>query len=368
MNKKPFVLIEEDSKELKNLFSTTINSLSEWIHVVDSNLHIIMINDALNGMMKSLGFKENLNNRKIKEAFPFLSKRVINEYHKVFKTGKSLVTEGVNEFEGRKIYTETIKEPVFEDNKVIRVITVIRDITKRKHTEEEILESQKQLKAFAAHLQTIKEEERVKIARELHDNLGQNLTALRIDISRLIKKINEADEKANIKSIVAQAGELLPLIDATIKLVRTISSELHPRVLDEFGLVSAIEWQIEGFTKRTGISCKLELEVETIEIEDNNRIAVFRIFQEALTNIMRHANATHVIVRIRKKNHSTILEVKDNGIGIKESNISDIESLGLTGMRERAFLLGGELMIKVKKGKGTVVTLSIPLKEVNKLY
>jgi signal transduction histidine kinase len=245
---------------------------------------------------------------------------------------------------------------------------VIRDITKHKDATEEMLESQKQLKSFAAHLQTIKEEERIEIARELHDNLGQNLTALRIDISRLIKKINEADEKSNIKSIVVQAGELIPLIDATIQLVRKISRGLRPRGLDELGLVHAIEWQIEGFSKRTGISCKLELEVQTIEIEDTDKIAFSRIFQEALTNIMRHANATQVIVRISKKNYSTILEVKDNGIGINESQISDIESLGLTGMRERAVLLGGKLMIKGKKGKGTVVTLSIPPKEVAKLY
>jgi signal transduction histidine kinase len=181
-------------------------------------------------------------------------------------------------------------------------------------------------------------------------------------------KINEADEKSNIKSIVAQAEELMPIIDATIQLVRKISSGLRPRILNEFGLVPAIEWQIEGFSKRTGIPCKLELEVQTIEIEDTNKIAFFRIFQESLTNIMRHANATHVIVRISKKNYSTILEVKDNGIGIKENQISDIESLGLIGMRERAVLLGGELMIRGKKGKGTVVTLSIPPKEVNKLY
>jgi PAS domain S-box-containing protein len=127
------------------------------------------MNDACKGMMKSLGFRENLKKRKMKEVFPFLSKRVINEYHKVFTTGKSLVTEDVNEFEGRKIYTETIKEPVFEGNKVIQVITVIRDITKHKDATEEMLESQKQLKTFAAHLQTIKEEERVEIARELQD-------------------------------------------------------------------------------------------------------------------------------------------------------------------------------------------------------
>jgi PAS domain S-box-containing protein len=362
MTKKPVTPIGEDSQELKNLLSTTINSLSEWIHVVDSNLEVILMNDAFKGMMKSLGFRENLNKRKIKEVFPFISKSVINEYHKVFKTGRSLVTEEVNEFEGRKIYTETIKEPVFEGNKVVRVITVLRDITKRKEREQEIQESQKQLKIFAEHLQTIREEERVVIARELHDNLGQNLTAIRIDMSRLIVKLKEAKKKSDIHSLVPQADELKSLIDATIQQVRKISTELRPRILDDLGLIPAIEWQIGEFIKRTGISCTFHLNLQTIEIENNNNIAVFRIFQESLTNIIRHANATHVSVGLWKNNHSIILEIVDNGSGIKESNLSNLKSLGLIGMHERAILAGGTVTIKGKKGKGTKVTLLIPLK------
>ena len=352
---------------MENLLSTTINSLSVWIHVVDSDLQIIMMNDALKGMMKSLGFRENLSKKEIKEVFPFLSRKVINEYHKVFKTGVSIVTEDVNEFEGRKIHTETIKEPVFEDDKVVRVITVIRDISNRKLAEEHILDSQKQLKTFAAHLQTIREEERVVISRELHDNLGQILTALRIDLSRLIKKLNDNDKNMDIHSLADHAAELMPLIDTSIQMTRKISRELRPRILDELGLVAAIEWQVEKFIKRTGVACTFHSDVQKIETEVSNKIAVFRIIQEALTNIARHAHASRVVVRIKQFDQSIIVEVKDNGSGINGNYISGTNSLGLAGMRERAVLLGGTLMIKGKPGEGTVVKLSIPLKAVRKL-
>ena len=367
MNRKPSDLIGEWNRDLENLLSTTINSLSVWIHVVDPDLRIIMMNDALKGMMKSLGFRENLNRQKIKEVFPFLSRKVISEYHKVFRTGVSIVTEEVNEFEGRKIFTETIKEPVFEDDKVVRVITVVRDISNRKLTEEHILDSQKQLKTFAAHLQTIREEERIVISRELHDNLGQILTALKIDLSRLIKKLNDNGKKKDIRSLADHAAELMPLVDSSIQMTRKISRELRPRILDELGLVAAIEWQITEFIKRTGITCKFHSDVQEIDIEVRNKIAVFRIIQEALTNIARHAHASRVVVSIKQLDQSIIVEVKDNGSGIRENDISGENSLGLTGMRERAVLLGGTLMIKGKPAKGTAIKLSIPLKEVRKL-
>jgi len=229
------------------------------------------------------------------------------------------------------------------------------------------LDSQKQLKTFAARLQTIREEERVVISRELHDNLGQILTALRIDLSRLIKKLNDNDKNMDIHSLADHAAELMPLIDTSIQMTRKISRELRPRILDELGLVAAIEWQVEKFIKRTGVACTFHSDVQKIETEVSNKIAVFRIIQEALTNIARHAHASRVVVRIKQFDQSIIVEVKDNGSGINGNYISGTNSLGLAGMRERAVLLGGTLMIKGKPGEGTVVKLSIPLKAVRKL-
>jgi len=361
---KRFDLNPEDSSELQNLLSTTINSISDWIHVVDSKLDVVMMNDPLKGMMKSLGFRNNLEKKKFKDVFPFLSKKVINEYQKVFKTGKSLVTENVNEFEGRKIYTETIKEPVFEDNKVVRVITVIRDITTRKEAVEAIKASEKQLKIFAERLQNIREEERVVISRELHDDLGQNLTALRFNILRLIKRLNDPGKETNLASFADEASEMLGLIDASISRTRKISRDLRPRILDELGLVPAIEWQVDEFRERTGITCRFHTDVQKIAIEVHNKIAVFRIVQEALTNVMRHAKATKVNVNITRKNQEIHINIKDNGTGIREKDLFSENNFGLTVMRERATLLGGVLKIKGKPDSGTTVKLSIPLKTV----
>ena len=363
-SKKRYDVTRENPTELQNLLSTTINSLSDWIHVVDADLQVIMMNDALKGMMKSLGFRNNLDKRKLKEVFPFLSPGVIHEYQRVFKTGKSLVTEDLMVFEGRKIYSETIKEPVLEEDKVVRVITVIRDITIRKQAEEAMKESEKQLKIFAERLQTIREEERVVISRELHDDLGQNLTALRFEIVRLIKRINDTDKPPDLASLVNEASEMTGLIDASLQMARKISRELRPRILDELGLVPAIEWQVNEFIKRTSIPGLFHSDLQEIEIEGHKKIAVFRIIQEALTNIMRHAHATQVIVTVARKNKCIVIEVKDNGAGIRENELTGKNSFGLTIMRERAILLGGILKIKGIPGKGTSVVLSIPVKEV----
>ena len=249
----------------------------------------------------------------------------------------------------------------FEGGRVVQAI--VRDITERKHAEEVLQESKDQLKVFAAHLQTVREDERIQIARELHDNLGQNLTGLRMDISRIVKKLKEADVPCDLNIIIHQALEMLPLIDSTIEQVRKISSELRPRVLDELGLISAIEWQIEEFKKRTGTDCNFFTDFQKLPLAKNHLAGIFRIFQETLTNIMRHANATWVTVRITKKNSSAILEVEDNGCGINKKKISDKKSLGLLGMRERAVLFGGEVSFTSKKGKGTKVTLNIPFKK-----
>jgi PAS domain S-box-containing protein len=236
------------------------------------------------------------------------------------------------------------------------------DITEQKLAEEATKAYQEQLKVFAAHLQSIREEERIAISRELHDNLGQCLTALKIDTSRIIKKLNKPDEVPDITTAVSIARAMVPLIDSTIELVRKITSDLRPRVLDEVGLVPAIEWQLEEFSKRTGIECKFHSELPDIKLDPAHSVGVFRIFQEAITNIMRHANASAVNVTIMQKGLSFILEIEDNGCGIKKSSLTDQQSLGLLGMKERAILFGGEVFIIGKKGSGTKVTLLIPVK------
>jgi PAS domain S-box-containing protein len=234
------------------------------------------------------------------------------------------------------------------------------DITERKKAEESLKESREQLKNFAAHLQTIREEERVYISRELHDNLGQSLTALRIDLYRITRKLTNEDKVNNPDNIIKQSQDMISIVDSIIQSVRTIARELRPSVLDDLGLLSAIEWQIEEFIKRSGMKCRLITSLKKIDMETTNSIGVFRIVQESLTNVLRHSQATEVIIRIIEKDNNTIIEIKDNGRGIKENDIHSTKSLGLLGMRERALLFGGEFMVKREKTHGTKIILKIP--------
>jgi PAS domain S-box-containing protein len=238
---------------------------------------------------------------------------------------------------------------------------LLAEIAERKRAEEELKNSREQLRALAARLQSVREEERRQIAREVHDELGQALTGLKMDLSWLISKLSEAGVKARRHSIADKIQSISNLINTTIKTVRRIATELRPDVLDDLGLVAAIEWQVHDFQKRTGIKCEFTPGVEDIGLDQDRSTAVFRIFQETLTNIARHANATRVNTRLRKDTGNIMLEVEDNGRGITEEEISNSKSLGLLGMRERAFLLGGEVNITGRREKGTTVTVRIPL-------
>jgi signal transduction histidine kinase len=183
-----------------------------------------------------------------------------------------------------------------------------------------------------------------------------------MDICMVIKKLDDLRGMAAVDSIIQQAHSMIPMIEMTIDQVRKISGELRPHLLDELGLIAAIEKHVEEFGKRSGISCQLITQVRKIKEERKLAVGIFRIFQEALTNVMRHANASEVFVRILKNKGSIVMEIEDNGIGIKRSRINNIKSIGILGMRERAMLIGGELMISTRRGKGTKITLSIPIK------
>lgn len=240
---------------------------------------------------------------------------------------------------------------------------LLAEIAERRRAEEELKNSHKQLRALAARLQSIREEERKQIAREVHDELGQALTGLKIDISWLASRLSEAGVKARRHLLLDKIQSMSNLIDTTIKTVRRIATELRPGVLDDLGLVAAIKWQAQDFQKRTGIKCEFPPSVEDISLDQDRSTAVFRIFQETLTNIARHANATRINTRLRKDHGNIMLEVEDNGRGITEKEISDSKSLGLLGMKERAFLFGGKVNIIGHLKKGTIVTVLIPLRK-----
>jgi signal transduction histidine kinase len=233
---------------------------------------------------------------------------------------------------------------------------VIMESSERKRTEDQLRNSEKQLRALAARLQSVREEERAMIAREIHDELGQVLTGLKIDLFWLSKKLPEDQ-----KSLLGKTKSMLELIDTTIQSVRKLSTELRPGVLDNLGLKAAIEWQIGEFQTRTGIRCEFIAPKEDIALDQDCSTAVFRIFQETLTNVVRHSKATRVNITLEKSADHLLLEVQDNGKGIQESKIVDLKSLGLLGMRERALYFGGKVKFEGIQGKGTKVTVLIPL-------
>jgi len=212
-----------------------------------------------------------------------------------------------------------------------------------------------QLRALAARLESVREEERTRAAREIHDELGQALTAIRLEYMALLRDLPAGQGPASQRS-----QTILTLLDQAFQSVRRIATELRPGILDDLGLAAAVEWVTEEFRARTGMKVQVSLPDADIAIDRERATALFRILQETLTNVARHANATWVYVRLTKENGDLLLEVRDNGKGISEEQLSTGKSLGLLGMRERAALLGGEITISGVPGRGTTVSVRIP--------
>jgi PAS domain S-box-containing protein len=239
----------------------------------------------------------------------------------------------------------------------------VEHITERKLAEERLRATLDQVRSLSGRLATVQEEERTRIARELHDELGVGLTCLKIDLSRLTAIVGNgisADARANLDDKVRSMVEQ---IDMTIASVQRLVTELRPAVLDDLGLVAAIEWQCQDFQKRTGISCTCVTSADDIPMDPERATALFRICQEALTNTVRYAQATAVTIKLESRNDFLQLVVADNGVGIPDTKVSDRRSLGLLGMKERVALFGGELTIQGIPEKGTTITVYLPLRQ-----
>lgn len=220
----------------------------------------------------------------------------------------------------------------------------------------QLSESREQLRRFAGHLQSAREQERTQVAREIHDELGQLLTGLKMDLAWLRKKL---PQKKSL--LIDKANSMSQLLDQSIQTVRKISPQLRPSVLDSLGLTAAIEWQLHEFRTRNEKQCNVRSHLEEVQLDPQRSTALFRIFQEGLTNITRHARANHVEISLRKEGRYVVLEVADNGIGIDPGMILDPKSLGLLGMRERALLLGGQVVVGRTLQGGTSVTARLPI-------
>lgn len=243
---------------------------------------------------------------------------------------------------------------------LIRLVGTGHDITERKRAEEQVRQSREQLRRLSGHLQSAREEERTRVAREVHDQLGQVLSALKIDMTLLGRKF--ADGQAlPPAAVVEEIQSMLKLMDETIHSVRKIIMELRPELLEDLGLRAAIEWQTQEFQTRTGIHTELECNVEQIHIDTDRAMAVFRVVQESLTNVLRHAEASNVKVILIEEGNRLSLTVQDDGRGLRESDLAQSNHFGILGIQERALLLGGQAEIQGMPGEGTRVDLSIPL-------
>ena len=219
-------------------------------------------------------------------------------------------------------------------------------------------ESYDQLRELSARIQKVREEERLKIAQEIHDELGQMLTVAKLYLSVLPQQKNG---KAPSREVKKRVNSVVKMIDDSINIVKGIAYELRPIVLDDMGVREAIEWEGKNFQAKTGIVCSVSSQGEEIQLAKDRAVALFRIFQEAMTNVARHAEATRVSVNITSNKTQILMKVSDNGKGMETSAMGKKKSLGIVGMKERAMFLGGELSVATENGSGTTVTLRIPI-------
>ena len=245
--------------------------------------------------------------------------------------------------------------------KPVRMVGGMMDVTPRKRAEQQLELSRRQMRALSARQDTLREEERTRIAREIHDQLGQMLTGLKMDLRWIEKKFRERNgDQPQLHDIGDKLADATELADQTIECVQNIAADLRPSVLDHLGLPTALKFETERFHKRAGIDITLHSIEEVPELKREVAGAMFRIFQEVLTNVARHSGATALDIRLSQKDEDLVLQVKDNGKGISPEALANPRSLGLLGMKERASLLGGEVTFDSPPNGGAVVTLRVP--------
>ncbi|MFQ5510860.1 MAG: PAS domain S-box protein [Candidatus Krumholzibacteriia bacterium] len=339
-------------------YSKLFHHSNDGVIVYDFDGGIIDVNEKA---LEQLGYKKaEMLELKIKdltapESLPYLRSKF-----------DSLIREGFVRFEaGLKkkngdVFLGEVSGSIVQiaDRQVIQGI--VRDVTERKRAEEDIKESHERLRALATRLQTVREEESTNIAREIHDDLGQTLTGLKMDLSWLQRRITELCDHEEGTEIMEMLKSMSSDVDGTIQRVRKISTQLRPVVLDDLGLVGALEWQAQEFANRTGISCEFSTN-STYKLDTQRSTAVFRIFQEILTNVARHSAADRVIVTLNNENSVLVMTVGDNGRGISQDEINSPRALGILGMRERALVCGGGVDIQNANGRGTRVVVRIPM-------
>ncbi len=252
-------------------------------------------------------------------------------------------------------HTESIEISEETSQWVEGMANYVAVLMERKRVEEELRISREQLREFSRRTQSAVEEERKRIAREIHDELGQELSLLQLDLGLMLDGVPNAEKKLR-----SQANAMSKLIDSAIRSVQKISTDLRPTLLDSLGLGAAVDWASREFQKRTKVRCHVSVNPPDLKLDQDRSTALFRILQEALTNILRHAQATRVEVCLMSQGNAVVLNIRDNGVGIPLDRITDPKSVGLTGMRERVLPWGGSVVVARRPDKGTEIIVRVP--------
>lgn len=335
-----------------------LNNIPDQAWLKDADSRYILVNDAFIAACRLP--EQQILNRTPVDVWPEeWGREYIDTDRRVMEQGVRLRYEEQRHAEdGMLRWYDTIKTPIRnEQGEVIGTTGISRDITDRKLAEQELLESRSQLRELSAYLQSVREEERTRISRELHDELGQSLTAIRIGLGVL--ETQYGLQGAQSTEWAKNLQQLKHIADSTVESVQRIAADLRPLILDELGLASALDWLLESFSERSRIVVELIVPPTLPVFSREISTAIFRILQESLTNVSRHSHATSVVVELKENEHDVLLKITDNGCGIDATNSRE-NSLGLIGMRERAFMLGGTLKIQSRQGSGTTIDVRIP--------
>ncbi len=358
------IVMIADITERKRIHDLLETAATEWRTTFDAINDAVMLLDQTgkikrcnNSMVKMIGkpFSEIVD-RPCWEVVHYSSKPPKECHLESLKKSRRRETEVFKK--GNRWLNATVDPMLDNDGHLLGAVHILSDITERMRVEEELQSSREELRNLSLYLESVREQERTNIAREIHDELAQSLTALKMDLAWLDNKLPRDQTP-----LVEKMHSMSELIDSIIQTVKRISAALRPGILDDLGLVAAIEWQAEEFQNRTGIKCRFAVNPDDLTVDQDRSTALFRIFQETLTNIARHAGASLVSVDLLKEAESLMLRVIDNGTGITEEQIHDSKSFGLIGMRERVHPWGGLVNIKGIPGQGTTVEVRIPLKK-----
>jgi len=347
--------IEEELRISEEKYRDLYDNAPDMYHSVDKNGIIIECNET---EAKMLGYKkEEIIGKPITYFMTEESKKAQAEFFPNIEKYSFIQVERDFIRKDGSVFTASLNVYVEVDEKgnFVKTKTIGRDITYRKQIEEELRKSREALRKLSVYLQNIRENERKEIAKEIHDELGQSLTALKLSLSWIKKRVE--DEFLNKKF-----DETLTIVNALIKQVQNISNRLRPSLIDYLTLEDAIMWQVKEFERNTSIVCNVDIAEHGIKLSKNVSLTLFRIFQEALTNIARHANATEVDIKMFRSEASILLIIKDNGIGISDEKIKSPESFGLMAMRERAYSINATLDIHRSYEGGTEIIISVPVR------